>query len=78
MKKMDWGDKLPHEEKIMLWEEIKPNMIEGLKAKQSLKAAELQDGDIVCFQRMVDRKQGEIKNIEKKLGLGENKSSEDT
>lgn len=31
-------------------QEIKPNMIEPMKAKQSLKAAELQDGDIVCFQ----------------------------
>jgi len=26
-------------------------MIEPMKAKQSLKAAELQDGDIVCFQK---------------------------
>lgn len=31
-------------------------MIEALKPKQSLKAAELQDGDIVCFQRNVERK----------------------
>jgi ubiquitin carboxyl-terminal hydrolase 7 len=31
-------------------------MIEPLKAKQSLKVAELQDGDIVCFQRSSDRK----------------------
>ncbi len=30
-------------------------MIEGLKGKQTLKAAELQDGDIVCFQRLHDR-----------------------
>ncbi|KAM7208755.1 hypothetical protein V8F20_000918 [Naviculisporaceae sp. PSN 640] len=69
MKKMGWGDKLPSDEKIQLWEEIKPNMIEGLKAKQSLKAAELQDGDIVCFQRMHERKS--------RLGLGESRSSED-
>lgn len=26
-------------------------MIEPLKAKQTLKVAELQDGDIICFQR---------------------------
>ena len=26
-------------------------MIEPLKPKQSLKVAELQDGDIICFQR---------------------------
>jgi ubiquitin carboxyl-terminal hydrolase 7 len=60
-KKMGWGDKLPSGEQLMMWEEIKPTMIETLKAKQSLKAAELQDGDIVCFQRVPDRKaSGEI------------------
>lgn len=31
-------------------------MIEPLKGKQTLKAAELQDGDIVCFQRVSDKK----------------------
>ena len=31
-------------------------MIEPMKAKQSLKAAELQDGDIVCFQRATEGK----------------------
>lgn len=41
---------------LKLWEEIKPSMIEPMKAKQSLKAAELQDGDIVCFQKIVDPK----------------------
>ncbi|KAH8888720.1 ubiquitin carboxyl-terminal hydrolase [Thozetella sp. PMI_491] len=69
MKRMGWGDKLPGDEKIQLWEEIKPNMIEGLKAKQTLKAAELQDGDIICFQRMHEKKS--------RLGLGENRSSEE-
>ncbi|WZH44968.1 Ubiquitin thiolesterase [Fusarium acuminatum] len=51
LKKMGWGEKLPAEEKLLLWEEIKPTMIEPLKPKQSLKVAELQDGDIICFQR---------------------------
>ncbi|KAI8304182.1 ubiquitin carboxyl-terminal hydrolase [Colletotrichum asianum] len=70
MKKMGWGDKLPSDEKISLWEEIKPTMIEALKAKQSLKAAELQDGDIICFQKTTERKSD--KNIlEKHLGLGD-------
>jgi ubiquitin carboxyl-terminal hydrolase 7 len=31
-------------------------MIEPMKAKQSLKAAELQDGDIVCFQKVTEGK----------------------
>ena len=51
-------------------------MIEGLKAKQSLKAAELQDGDIICFQRTPDRKPGDRHFLEKRLG-GETKVSED-
>ncbi|KAK0727330.1 hypothetical protein B0T26DRAFT_637316 [Lasiosphaeria miniovina] len=67
--KMGWRDKLSSDEKIQLWEEIKPNMIEGLKAKQTLKAAELQDGDIVCFQRMHEKKS--------RLGLGESKPAEE-
>lgn len=46
LKKMDW----PHTVTLMLYEEIKPSMIEPMKAKQTLKAAELQDGDIICFQ----------------------------
>lgn len=51
-------------------------MIESLKAKQSLKAAELQDGDIVCFQRTADRK-GDKNILEKKFGLGEGKAGEE-
>ncbi|KAH6707477.1 ubiquitin carboxyl-terminal hydrolase-like protein [Leptodontidium sp. MPI-SDFR-AT-0119] len=52
LKKMGWPEKLPTGEKtqLKLYEEIKPSMIEPMKGKQSLKAAELQDGDIVCFQ----------------------------
>lgn len=87
MKKMGWGDKLPSDEKMQLWEvsddclvywpcgvakprqEIKPNMIEGLKAKNTLKTAELQDGDIVCFQRVHERKS--------RLGLGDKQPSEE-
>jgi ubiquitin carboxyl-terminal hydrolase 7 len=37
---------------LMIIQEIKPIMVEAMKAKQSLKAAEIQDGDIVCFQRV--------------------------
>jgi len=52
-------------------QEIKPNMIEGLKAKHTLKAAELQDGDIICFQRIHERKS-------RLGGLGDSKPSEET
>ena len=41
-------------------QEIKPTMIEPLKAKQTLKAAELQDGDVICFQRFLDGKSDKI------------------
>ncbi|POR35949.1 Ubiquitin carboxyl-terminal hydrolase 21 [Tolypocladium paradoxum] len=55
LQKMGWGEKLPADEKLLLWEEIKPTMIEPLKPKQSLKVAELQDGDIICFQRTSEK-----------------------
>jgi ubiquitin carboxyl-terminal hydrolase 7 len=41
-------------------------MIEPLKPKQSLKVAELQDGDIICFQRVPER-QAEAQRAEKPL-----------
>ncbi|CAK7224311.1 ubiquitin-specific protease ubp15 [Sporothrix curviconia] len=68
MKKMGWGEKLPDGEKLLLWEEIKPNMIEALKSKQSLKAAELQDGDVICFQRFSDRKSSDRSFLDRKSG----------
>ncbi|KAI2777264.1 cysteine proteinase [Daldinia loculata] len=67
-KKMGWGDKLPSGEQLAMWEEIKPTMIESLKAKQTLKAAELQDGDIICFQRIAERKSGELLGKIPRLG----------
>lgn len=74
-KKMGWGDKLPAGEQLQMWEEIKPSMIETLKPKQSLKAAELQDGDIICFQKVPDKKSsGEILGKINRLG---DKSSEE-
>lgn len=66
LKKMNWPDKTPSGEKLQLklFEEIKPNMIEPMKAKQSLKAAELQDGDIVCFQKAPDGRSSEPRSSE--------------
>ncbi|ATZ51944.1 Bcubp15 [Botrytis cinerea B05.10] len=54
LKRMNW----PEDTRLKLYEEIKPDMIEPMKAKQSLKAAELQDGDIVCFQRASEGSSG--------------------
>jgi hypothetical protein len=35
-------------------------MVDVMKGKQTLKAAELQDGDIICLQRVLDSKASEI------------------
>ncbi|KAI9685955.1 MAG: hypothetical protein M1820_010704 [Bogoriella megaspora] len=42
---------------LKLHEEIKQNMIEPMKAKISLAASEIQDGDIICFQRVLSEKE---------------------
>ncbi|KAG4301231.1 hypothetical protein PCK1_002541 [Pneumocystis canis] len=38
---------------IQLYEEIKPSMIEAMKLKQTFYQAEIQDGDIICFQKVI-------------------------
>ncbi|KAH7323922.1 ubiquitin carboxyl-terminal hydrolase-like protein [Rhexocercosporidium sp. MPI-PUGE-AT-0058] len=65
LKKMGWPEKLPSGEKtqLKLYEEIKPSMIEPMKGKQSLKAAELQDGDIVCFQLADGRSESDSSSV---------------
>ncbi|KAG6198704.1 hypothetical protein E4U10_006319 [Claviceps purpurea] len=72
LEKMGWGEALSADDKLLLWEEIKPTMIEPLKAKQTLKVAELQDGDIICFQkcssaRTADQDQSQDKSQEPPL-----------
>ena len=42
---------------LALHEEIKHSMIEPMKPKLTLQQAELQDGDIVCFQKVLSEKQ---------------------
>lgn len=39
---------------FMLYEEIKHSMIEPMKVKQTFQQSEIQDGDIICFQQMVE------------------------
>ena len=36
---------------VKLYEEIKPSFVEPMKLKQTLLSSEIQDGDIVCFQK---------------------------
>ena len=42
---------------LALYEEIKHSMIEAMKPKATLAMAEIQDGDIVCFQKMLSEKE---------------------
>ncbi|KAL8810807.1 MAG: hypothetical protein Q9223_002107 [Gallowayella weberi] len=42
---------------IQLFEEIKHSMIEPMKAKATLQQAEIQDGDIICFQKTLSDKE---------------------
>ena len=42
---------------LALYEEIKHSMIEPMKPKSTLHQAEIQDGDIVCFQQIPTEKQ---------------------
>ncbi|MCJ1310532.1 hypothetical protein MMC25_004196 [Agyrium rufum] len=45
---------------IVMFEEIKHTMIEPLKSKSTLQQAEIQDGDIVCFQRSVGESEARV------------------
>lgn len=48
LEKMNW----PAGTEFMLFEEIKHNMIDVMKSKQTFQQSEIQDGDIITFQRM--------------------------
>ncbi|KAL9594345.1 MAG: hypothetical protein Q9219_007081 [cf. Caloplaca sp. 3 TL-2023] len=45
---------------MQLYEEIKPTMIEPMKAKATLQQAEIQDGDIICFQKVLSEKETSV------------------
>lgn len=42
---------------LALYEEIKHSMIEPMKPKSTLQQAEIQDGDIICFQQALSEKE---------------------
>ncbi|KAI9707767.1 MAG: hypothetical protein M1836_000729 [Candelina mexicana] len=42
---------------LKLYEEIKHSMIEPMKPKSTLQQAEIQDGDIICFQKTLSEKE---------------------
>ncbi|KAJ3300789.1 hypothetical protein HK104_003759 [Borealophlyctis nickersoniae] len=41
----------PLDTRLVLYEEVKPTMIDALNSKLTFQAAELGDGDIICFQK---------------------------
>ncbi|EWC45003.1 hypothetical protein DRE_06283 [Drechslerella stenobrocha 248] len=53
LSEMGW----PSNTQLKLWEEIKPGMIEPMKPKQTFAQAEIQDGDIICFQKQLPEKE---------------------
>jgi len=50
-KLMNWPEK--QYQNVQLFEEIKNSMIEPMKTKLTIAAAEIQDGDVICFQRPI-------------------------
>ncbi|CAB5149159.1 unnamed protein product [Rhizophagus irregularis] len=42
---------------LKLYEEIKPNIIEEMKLKSTFQQLEIQDGDIICFQKALTEKE---------------------
>jgi hypothetical protein len=51
--------KWPAKTELQLFEEIQPTMIEPIKGKQTFHQAEIQDGDIICFQKALTDKESE-------------------
>ncbi|CAJ0757372.1 9804_t:CDS:10, partial [Entrophospora sp. SA101] len=55
---------LPPNTPLSVYEEIKPNMIEEMKPKSTFQQSEIQDGDIICYQRtLTEREYGINKGI---------------
>ncbi|CAG8473227.1 8493_t:CDS:10 [Acaulospora morrowiae] len=48
---------LPPNTPLKIYEEIKPGMIEEMKPKSTLHQSEIQDGDIICFQKALTDKE---------------------
>ncbi|CAG8517017.1 2181_t:CDS:10 [Diversispora eburnea] len=48
---------LPQNTPLKLYEEIKPSMIEEMKPKSTFQQSEIQDGDIICFQKVLTERE---------------------
>ena len=56
---------------LTLFKEIKPQMIDTLNLDLNIKAAELQDGDIICFQKCTPKSAVEDKGLVHTVGSSE-------
>ena len=57
--RMRWTPGTP----LKLYEEIKPGMIELMKAKLTFAQSEIQDGDVICFQVDLSEKEFVFKAV---------------
>lgn len=48
---------LPKNTSIQLYEEVKPTAIDILKSDPTFRKAEIQNGDIVCFQQTLSQRE---------------------
>ncbi|KAI9271739.1 hypothetical protein BDA99DRAFT_433176 [Phascolomyces articulosus] len=51
--------KLPKDTPLSLYEEVRPTMIEHMNPKHSFNTAEIQNGDIICFQTTVKEEEAD-------------------
>ena len=58
----------PTDTSVKLFEEIKPSMIEVMKPRSTLLAAEIQDGDIICAQKILTEQESQILAASGKYG----------
>ena len=60
---MSWSSDTP----VNLYEEIKPSMIEAMKLKSTFHQSEIQNGDIICFERALS--EAEMNNVTAQGGV---------
>lgn len=48
---------LPEDTSIQIYEEVKPTSVGVLKTDLTFRKAEIQHGDIICFQQMLSQKE---------------------
>ncbi|RIA93955.1 ICP0-binding domain of ubiquitin-specific protease 7-domain-containing protein [Glomus cerebriforme] len=57
----------PPDTPLKIYEEIKPNMIEEMKLESTFEQSQIQDGDIICFQKILTKKDYESYTITNRI-----------